>query len=383
VAATTAGGIAEVVAGRSDVHVDAGNASAIAGLLSDPARPLGYGGGRGGVWCARFGAARMCAGTKASTLGSWASRPLRSDGSRLRATAQMPNVSVVIPAYNPGRMVSMAVESVLTQTRPAREVIIIDDGSTDDAAAALTRFGDRVRVVRQENLGVAAARNRGAWETAGDLIAFLDADDEWLPEKLERQVALFEGEPSLGLVHCGYEEIDVNGRSQGRSIQGRRGDDVWREMLLFEPSVLGGGSGSLISRRAFEEVGGFDRRLSTSADWDLYFRIARRHPVNFVPEVLMRYRVHGGNMHTNVRAMERDMLLAFSKAFADPDPQLAQVRRLAYGKLHAVLAGSYFAGGQYWGFLRHATSSLLLAPRQTARHLGSRRKSRKSPGRPV
>src|SRR4029077_19565705 len=123
----------------------------------------------------------------------------------------------------------------------------------------------------------------------------------WLPRKLERQVARWEREPALGLVHCGYEEIDGAGRRGGTCLLGVEGRVADRLLLFEQPVVLGGGSGVLIPRAVFEAVGGFDPRLSTSADWDLYYRIASRWAIGFVPEVLLQYRRHAGSMHTNVR----------------------------------------------------------------------------------
>lgn len=245
---------------------------------------------------------------------------------------------------------------------------MVDDGSTDGSPDRVKAFGERVRLLPQANQGVAAARNRGALAARAPHLAFLDADDLWLPAKLERQAARLEEDPLLGLVHCGVEEIEEDGRPRRIRLDGREGD-VWRAMLLFEPAILGGGSGVLIPRAIFEEAGGFDPRLSTSADWDLYFRIAARHPVGFVPEVLVRYRIHGGNMHANLAAMEHDMLLAYEKAFAGSGPSLEPLRRPAYGRLHAVLAGSFFAQGRPWGFLRHAVRALALSPGSAARFL--------------
>lgn len=139
------------------------------------------------------------------------------------------------------------------------------------------------------------------------------------------------------------------------------------EMLLFRRGViLGGGSAAVIRRAAFWDAGGFDETLSTSADWDLYYRIARRYPVGFVPEVLVRYRIHGGNMHRNLDAMRRDMLAACAKAFSEQDPELQRLQRLAYGRLHAMLSGSFFQAGEYRQFARHALASVAERPGQIA-----------------
>jgi len=279
--------------------------------------------------------------------------------------------SVVIPTYNHGRFVEEAVESVLSQTRPPMETIVVDDGSTDDTAARLARFASRVEVIRQPNAGVSAARNRGAANATGDLVAFLDADDAWLPIKLERQLAHMEADEGLGLVHCGITEVDVAGRRLRDRLDGQDGW-VADAMLRFDGAgvILGGGSGAVLRRDVYREAGGFDERLSTSADWDLHYRVARRHRVGFVPEPLVRYRCHGSNMHANIRVMERDMLLAFSKAFARPDAPERRLRRRSYGNLHLVLAGCYFRAGQYARFAWHAISCLALTPSHAGRFLG-------------
>jgi glycosyltransferase involved in cell wall biosynthesis len=274
----------------------------------------------------------------------------------------MLRVSIVIPTHNHARFVTLAIESALAQTQPASEIIVVDDGSSDDTPSVLAPYAGRITVVRQQKQGVAAARNAGAKLATGDLLGFLDADDVWLPAKLERQVARFVSAPHIGLVHCGLETIDGAGEPLVRSVHGLEGS-VADEFLFFRrPLILGGGSGAVIPRAVFNEVGGFDEQMSTSADWDLYYRIARRYEVGFVPEVLLKYRLHPGNMHGNIRAMERDMLLGYAKAFRSADSRLRSIRRRAYGNLHSVLAGSFFSAGQYTGFIKHTLMSLLLTP---------------------
>lgn len=288
----------------------------------------------------------------------------------MNGSSNAPRVSVIIPSYNHERFVRLAIDSALAQTLRPHEIFVIDDGSTDGTSRVLAGYGDRIRAVRQVNAGVSAARNAGARRAEGELLAFLDADDEWQPRKLELQVAAGRAEPQPGLVHCGVEDIDGDGRPLRRHLEGMSGTGVAAEMLLFRrPTILGGGSGVLIPRAAFEAVGGFDLRLSTSADWDLYYRLASRYPVAFVPEPLLRYRLHGSNMHGNIRAMEHDMLLAYEKAFADPTAPVQKLRRRAYGNLHTVLAGSFFGAGQKREFARHAARSLLLTPDNVSRFL--------------
>jgi glycosyltransferase involved in cell wall biosynthesis len=279
-------------------------------------------------------------------------------------------VTVIIPTYNYARFVNQAVDSALEQTLAPVEVIVVDDGSTDNTIDVLAGYGSRIRVLRQQNRGVAAARNAGAAIAQGNLLAFLDADDVWLPRKLEHQTERFLVEPEVGLVHCAEERFDSHGAVVERRLDGLEG---WLAptMLLFRPRViLGGGSGVMIEREVFREVGGFDERLTTSADWDLYYRVAYRRKVGFVSEVLLRYRLHSSNMHANFHSMEHDMLLAFEKAFQDAPPESTTSRRQCYGNLHTVLAGGFFSVGEYRKFALHALKSLFLTPENITRFLG-------------
>jgi glycosyltransferase involved in cell wall biosynthesis len=281
-----------------------------------------------------------------------------------------PTVSAIIPVYNYGRYVAQAIESVLGQTCAASEIIVVDDGSTDNTPEVLKRYEGRIRIIHKENGGVSSALNRGAEAATGDLLAFLDADDVWLPRKLQRQVERFLADPDLGLVHCAYEEIDCSGKVLRYCREGLEGWVAPRLLLFQGPAILGGGSGYVVPRSLFWSVGGFDPRIAVSQDWDLGYRVAARKRVGFVPEVLLQYRLHGTNGHRNVRRMEHDMLLAFGKAFAEPAPDISPLRRRAYGRLHTVFAGSYYRAGQYPAFLRHAARGLFLDPRNLGRFLG-------------
>jgi len=274
----------------------------------------------------------------------------------------MASVSVVISTYNRSGFLREAIDSALGQTFPAAEVVVVDDGSTDETRPLLAAYGSRIRAVHQSNRGTARARNAGAALATGEWLAFLDSDDAWLPRKLERQIARAAAEPGLGLVHCGVEEIDAAGKVLARRIDGHEGS-VAKRMLLFEgPTILGGGSTAIVPRAAFETLGGFDEAMTMSVDWDLFYRLAARWPVGFVPEVLARYRFHDGNLHKNVAAMEHDMLLAYRKAFAAADAELGAIERRCYGNLHTVLAGSFFSVGGYAKFAEHALRALRLTP---------------------
>jgi len=273
------------------------------------------------------------------------------------------SVSVVIPTYNYGRFISEAIQSVLEQTYPIFEIIVVDDGSTDGTESIVKEFGDRIRYVKQENLGVCAARNTGIEMSSGDLIAFLDADDSWLPDKTQKQVTIFIEDAEVGLVHCGMREFDtLTGETLEMLVEGGEGW-VAEELALGEKPVICGPGGAIMVRRdVIETTGNFDTRLKILEDWDFCLRIAMRHKVGFVREALVDYRSHGANAHLNVDEMERSTLIAWAKVFETDIAAIARHKKRSYGNLHKVLAGSYLSNGGYIGFVRNILKSLWYRP---------------------
>lgn len=252
-----------------------------------------------------------------------------------------PLVSIVVPSYNCGRFIAEAIDSALQQTYSDKEVIVVDDGSTDDSLDVLRRYGDRIRVVTEPNQGVSAARNEGIRRSRGELVALLDADDVWRADKLAKQVPFF-ANPAVGLVYCALEYIDEAGRSLGTNVTGRRGR-VLREIALLRGTVvLAGGSTAVVRKAAFEKAGLFDHELSTAADWDMWRRIACYYEVDVAREPLMKYRLGPTSMHRNVKVFEHDMLHGFARMFSDPAAaEVKPLRRRAYGNLYLMLSGSY------------------------------------------
>lgn len=273
------------------------------------------------------------------------------------------SLSVVIPTYNYGRFIGEALASVLDQSLVPSEIVVVDDGSTDNTADIVRGFGDRVRYIRQENKGVSEARNRGVAETSGALIAFLDADDTWEPTKLEKQAARFGADEKIGLVHCGMREFDAEtGETIAVHLDGGE-DGIAENLLLWDgPVVVGPGGTIMVSRQAFEEAGGFDARMKCGEDWDLCYRMARKYKVGFVPEPLVNYRSHGAAAHRNVENMERGMGMFYEKAFTTDDPEVLRLKRRAYGNFHRVLAGSYIHAGKWEKFVEHSVKSILKRP---------------------
>jgi glycosyltransferase involved in cell wall biosynthesis len=269
-----------------------------------------------------------------------------------------PKVSVIIPNYNYEKFIAATIESVLSQTYENIEIIVVDDGSKDNSLKVLERFGEKLRVIQQKNAGVSAARNNGVQNSTGEFIAFLDADDIWLPEKLQRQIERFNADSEVGLVHCSMTLIDP----QDQPIdENRNGQEGWvsTEFLRFERGVVvGASSTALVKRSIFDEIGGFDVCLSTAADWDFCYQVSRKYKFGFVTEPLVLYRMHGTNMHGNIKAMEHDMLLGFEKAFAENSEDLQKIRKECYGNLYMTLAGSYYQTKNYSKFVEMAQKSL-------------------------
>ena len=275
-------------------------------------------------------------------------------------------VSAVLPVHNGSAYLADAIESILGQTRPPIECVVIDDGSTDGTPEVVRRFGREVAYVRQDRTGVSGARNRGAALARGTLVAFLDHDDVWLATKLERQVeALRDADAMMSL--CAVEVVDTHGSVLRRQRLCAR-EDFLTGMLMFDGTeTVSCSSAGVVRRDQLLRMGGFDPRLSVSADWDLLFRTLLAGAVAYVDEPLVRYRVHGANMSDDIAAMERDMTYAFAKAFADPrlPPALRARERYAYARLYRMLAGSYAGSRRPGAALRTLAVSLRNDPRIT------------------
>ena len=192
-------------------------------------------------------------------------------------------VSVIIPTYNRGWIVRDAIDSVLGQTYADFELIVVDDGSSDRTPPILDAYGDRLRVIRQANRGVSAARNRGIGESSGTLIALLDSDDIWLPKKLAVQVDFFKRNPAALI--CQTEEIWIrNGLRVNPGKRHRKPSGMIfersLELCLVSPSAV------MVRRELFEKVGLFDESLPACEDYDLWLRVGCRFPVHLIDRPL-------------------------------------------------------------------------------------------------
>lgn len=264
-------------------------------------------------------------------------------------------VSVVIPTLNSAKMCAQAVGSVLAQTIPAFEVIVVNDGSSDDTVERILAIADtRVRVVSVANGGPARARNIGASVARGRYIAFLDSDDLWLPRKLERQLAMLGGSDGTRAVQTGVMRVDGDlrplYRRPCRTSKSALLDTVMFRNLPAFPSTI------VMERGLFDKIGGFDESLVILEDWDVAIKVARYGKMVSIEEPLALYRVHQTNRSRDVRSHVEPGFRVLDRLYGDvtlPE-EIRMRRRSVYARFYMMLAGGYFRQrmiGQacYWG----------------------------------
>jgi glycosyltransferase involved in cell wall biosynthesis len=278
------------------------------------------------------------------------------------ASDELHRVSVIIPAYNRSSLLRLTVESVLAQTYPNVEIIVVDDGSTDDTAEVMKSYVEQGRIIyiRQANQGHSGARNTGIRSSSGEYLAFLDHDDLFMPRKLERQVQVLDTRPEIGLVHCGYYHVDEDGNLL---------EKVWglpEGMVLKEPvcgNPLWSGA-PLMRRQCLDQVGFFDPALWCE-DTDMWLRIAQAgYQFACVQEPLGKHRVLLDSEMSNVDRLEHGIIATLDKVFGDPDlpADVVAVKHRAYGGQHFLLSCMYCAAGRWADAQRNLVKSLVLRP---------------------
>ncbi|MFI5042321.1 MAG: glycosyltransferase family 2 protein [Acidimicrobiales bacterium] len=255
-------------------------------------------------------------------------------------------VSVVIASYNGARYLGEAIESVLAQTHPAVETIVVDDGSTDDTAQVVARYGAAVRGLHQPNAGPCVARNLGLRNARGDYVVFLDHDDRLLADKVARQAAVLDARLEVGLVYGGWRFIDDAGNVLAATGWPTREGDLLAEIVLENPIHL---ASAMVRRSVLDAAGGFDERRTGLEDWELWLRLSRRGlRWACVDAPLVEYRVHRGQRHTRGIERVRDNRLAvLDEFFADPTlaPAIRELAPAAYQNAHLKAAADYFRAG--------------------------------------
>lgn len=241
------------------------------------------------------------------------------------ASISMPLVSVIIPAYNSEKTLLQTVDSVLNQTYQNLELIVINDGSTDNTLAQLETVEDsRLKVFSYQNGGLATARNRGIERASGDYLTFIDADDLWTPEKVEQQVDALQKQPDAGVAYSWTRAMDSTGTlfydGNSESYTG----DVYAPLLRC--NFITSGSNVMITKAAIATSGIFDSTLRYCEDWDYYLRLARTWPFVVVPRYQILYRQTAGSLSTNVANMEAAYETVCDRAFKNVSPTIQALR---------------------------------------------------------
>jgi glycosyltransferase involved in cell wall biosynthesis len=274
-----------------------------------------------------------------------------------------PLVSVIIATYNRARFVEQAVKSALNQTYEELEIIVIDDGSTDNTREVLKTYRNKITYIHQKRSERSIARNKGFGYSRGDYIAFLDSDDLWLRKKIEKQVDLLNKKPDVGLVYVDVEFIDARGNPCDDGI-------VWDEPerqslyedLMTHNIVTGTTSSAMIRRECLDKVGLFDESMNTCEDLDLYRRIARDYKFYRIDEPLVKFRVHGENTQGDASAMAKGWERTIRKITRDTPGKFAYYKNEAIIKNLSQIACLYREDRQLYRFFVFCMKSIFDRP---------------------
>lgn len=269
----------------------------------------------------------------------------------------MPRVSVVIPTYRRPKLLAAAIQSVLSQTYQDFDIVVVDDASGDNTEEVVRSFSDpRIRYIAHKHTWrVAAARNTGVLNSEGEIIAFLDDDDEWEEDKLKRQVALLDScAPVTGIVFTGFQKID---RQSGRVVA--TVTPSYEGHLLYElrRNCVGTASTVALRRVCLEEVGLFDETIEFGEEYDMWIRIAHSFDFASIPDPLVRYSVHGVRLSTNFAVMIRGLERQFEKhhSFFSAYP-------VEFGRRYIELGSLYCHVGKLGQGRRAFVKAIRLAP---------------------
>ena len=279
-------------------------------------------------------------------------------------------VSLVIATFNHARLLGGAIDSALAQTLHGVDVIVVDDGSTDDTQAVLARYAGRVRVLRQPNRGLAAARNAGLAAARGTYVAFLDADDVMAPAKLAEQVAVLERAPTIGWTYC---DVLIETVATGATVRASERFGYASRMLegwLFPELIHGNfipAIAPLVRRTALDAAGGFDERLTALEDWDMWLRLALIAEARYTPAVLVSYRIQPGGMSEDRARMDRNRFRVLDKLCRTRPAALegrGAVGRRIIADTHNWLGKEAYASGDWGEARRRFAASVLTVPWQ-------------------
>lgn len=249
-------------------------------------------------------------------------------------------ISVIIPTYNSARYICETIDSVLSQTYKNFEILVIDDGSTDNTRNRLKQYENSINYTYKKNEGVSIARNYGIEKAKGEYLAFLDSDDIWKPTKLEKQINTIENQSEAIACFTLTEYFDESGNVVNKSEFPNYADLT--EALLLYSCVIGPPSSFMMHRSIFEKIGGFDPNFSQCADWDMWLRLTKFGKVICLDEYLVQYRHHANNMSKNIELLEKDTIAVLNKFFANNSViEYENILNETYSNNWLMLSGSY------------------------------------------
>jgi glycosyltransferase involved in cell wall biosynthesis len=277
----------------------------------------------------------------------------------------MAKVDVIIPAFNAAKYLPTAIESVILQTFDDWQILLVDDGSTDDTAEVVAPFirqlGPKLQYIKQPNKGLPAARNTAIRHSSAEFLALLDADDVWLPYRLSESLKCFENRPDVGLAYGFNARIDPEGKvidtfaNRQNPSEGRIAPYIYtRRINLPCPTIT-------FRKSCIDEVGLFDETFRATEDRDLWLRIALRYEVALAPKVIAHYRTSPGSMSTDPYRMLKAQLLFTKKHFGAPGCGILP-RQIAWARAYKQLAEALVAQNKPWAALRSSMRAVALYP---------------------
>lgn len=274
-------------------------------------------------------------------------------------------VSVIIPSYNASKFIDFTVNSVLAQSYSNFELIIVDDGSTDDTEIKIKKYllDERVRYFKIKNGGVSNARNFGANISKGEYICFLDADDFFLPNNLQEKVDVLDSNESIGLIHADVLMVDEEGKETGELNVGLSGKNLHLDILEWVDCVIPAPSSIMIKRSLFFEAGTWDPSFSTAADQDFFINATLKTNVHRIKKILTGYRVVNQSMSKNVSVFEKDHIGVYRKAEKNNIFPSNKFKKICFSNLYFIIAGNWWHSNKQIGkTIKYVCLAFLNAP---------------------
>lgn len=248
----------------------------------------------------------------------------------------MPEVSIIIPAYNAAKTIHLAIESVIAQTFKDFELIIVNDGSTDTTFEVVNAFQDqRIILLDCPNSGSYPSRNQGMTHAKGNLIAFMDADDLWLKHKLEAQVKALQDNPKAGLAYCWTDWIDIFGKPLNKGVYTSHKGNVLAKLLLG--NFIANGSNPLVRKIALDRVGAFAEDIVSGADWDMWLRLAIHYEFVCIPHAYVLHRRSNDSWSANLFRLEKGSLEVIERGYKRAPANLQKLKRQTKKRFYLYL----------------------------------------------